>query len=122
VDTYFWANALIFFLPQLGALGIVRLVGRANLSTLVGFAFGLAAYLLAVSRLPVEEAKGGLAILIIYLLGIPGGVLGSLAIAGWAGRWTSLGLAKTASIVAALSFVAMAASSAVLFGFIALRH
>lgn len=117
---YFWANALFFFCPQLAALGAARLCGCANRSSLAGFEVGLAVYLIGVSHLPVQEAKAGVTILLLYLLGLPGGIAALLATFTRVQERIGNHVVPVVITTGALSLLGMAASSAALFALIIL--
>jgi hypothetical protein len=120
VGTYFWANALYFFLPQLAALGAARLCGCANRSSLAGFAVGLAVYLIGVSHLPVQEAKASVTIFLVYLLGLPGGIAALLATSTRVQERIGNHVVQVVITTAALSLLGMTASSGALFALIVL--
>jgi hypothetical protein len=123
-DAYFWANALCFFLPQLVALGAARLCGCANRSSLAGFGVGLAVYLIGVSHLPVQHAKAGVTILLLYLLGLPGGIAALLATFTRVQERMGNHVVPVVITTSALSLLGMAASSGALFALMILgtRH
>jgi hypothetical protein len=118
--SYFWANALYFFLPQLAALGVARLCGCANRSSLAGLAVGLAVYLIGVSHLPFLEATAGVTIFIVYLLGLPGGIAALLATSARVQERMGDHGVHVVIATAALSLLGMTASSGALFALIVL--
>jgi len=121
---YFWANALSLFLPQLAAVGAARLCGCTNRSSLAGFGVGLAVYLIGVSHLPVQEAKAGVTIWLLYLLGLPGGIAALLATFTRVQERIGNHVVPVVITTGALSLLGMAASSAALFALMILgtRH
>jgi hypothetical protein len=111
---------LCFFLPQLAALGVARLGGCANPSSLAGLGVGLAAYLIGVSHLPVQEATAGVTIFLLYLLGLPGGIAALLVTYNRVQERMGNHAVPVVITTAALSFLGMTASSAAFFALITL--
>jgi len=115
---YFLDNWLFYFVPQLAAVCLARALGCRRPAALAGFSVALAGFLFALDSLPSNDPKQGVAVLILLLLGIPGGIAASASADRLSIPPASANAVVVSASFAALSFLALSACAFALFSLI----